>query len=242
MASNELWSHWSWPLITAIVGIIFALSIFKQYLDRRKPQQLAWAFGMFLYAVAAALEAYSEFFGAWQAPVYRIYIVMAAALTGWLGLGTLYLIARRRLWGHLFLAYLVVMAALFVFGVQTADLDNSKLIAGITVGGGPLGPSGTFPRLYSLFFNIPGTILLLGGAIYSIILFSLKREYVYRVRANVLIALGTLVIAAAGSKARLGTSTGLYPAEMVGSALLFWGFIVANTLEKGARSIRNRQR
>ena len=52
--------------------------------------------------------------------------------------------------------------------------------------------------------------------------------------ANVLIALGTMIIAAAGSMARAGQTVGLYPAEMLGAAFLLWGFFKAGTLKKDA--------
>lgn len=240
--TTAFWSHWLWPFATAIVGLVFAFLVLRQYLHRKKPQQLAWFVGLLFYGLAAAFEAYSEYLGAWSPAVYRLYIVLAAAITGFLGLGTLYLVAKRRLWGDIFLTYLAVFFVLFFYGAMTVELDMAKLVAGVTVGGAPLGPSGTFPRLYSLFFNIPGTIFLLGGAIYSIIKFSVRKEYNYRVKANVLIAAGTLVIAFAGSRARLGNNVGLYPGEMLGSILLLWGFLTAGTLEKGVRAITGRER
>jgi len=52
----------------------------------------------------------------------------------------------------------------------------------------------------------------------------------------VLMAVGTVVIAAAGSRARAGQTAGLYPAEMIGAALLLWGFLKASTLDKGAKT------
>jgi hypothetical protein len=88
--------------------------------------------------------------------------------------------------------------------------------------------------MMSLPFNITGTIFLLGGAVISIWRFARKREYAYRVWANVLIAAGTIVIAGAGSMARAGMTVGLYAAEMVASALLLAGFLMAGTLQKGA--------
>ena len=69
-------------------------------------------------------------------------------------------------------------------------LDPSKLVPGITVGGQALGESLSFPRFMSLPINITGTLLLFGGALWSIIRFIGKREYAYRVWANVLIAAG----------------------------------------------------
>ena len=109
---------------------------------------------------------------------------------------------------------------------------------GIVVGGKALGASGTFPRLMSLPFNIPGSLLLLGGSAWSIIKFWSKPAYRYRVWANVLIIIGTLVIAAAGSLARLGGTGGLYAGEMVASAILLAGFLMAGTLDKGAKAAR----
>ena len=50
----------------------------------------------------------------------------------------------------------------------------------------------------SLPINITGTILLFGGALWSIIRFARKREFGYRVWANVLIAAGAAVLAALG--------------------------------------------
>lgn len=237
MGSQSFWSHWGWPLATAIIGFFFTYLVFKQYLERKKPHQLAWTVGLLFYAVAALMEAYSEYTQTWDPTVYRIYIVLAASLVGFLGLGSLYLIAKRRIWGHIFLTYNVLMFLIFIYGTFTRPLVREKLVAGITVGGKALGESLSYPRVCSLFFNVPGTFFLLGGAIYSIFLFARKKEYAYRMWANVLIALGTMVIAAAGSMARMGQTIGLYPAEMVGSALLLWGFLKAGTLRKGAEKV-----
>jgi hypothetical protein len=237
MSSQAFWSHWGWPFATAVIGFFFTYLVFKQYLERKKPHQLAWTVGLLFYAVAALMEAYSEYTQTWDPTVYRIYIVLAASLVGFLGLGSLYLIAKRRIWGHIFLAYNVIMFLIFIYGTFTRPLVKEKLVAGITVGGKALGESLSYPRVCSLFFNVPGTFFLLGGAIYSIFLFARKKEYAYRMWANVLIALGTIVIAAAGSMARMGQTVGLYPAEMVGSALLLWGFLKAGTLRKGAEKV-----
>jgi hypothetical protein len=90
----------------------------------------------------------------------------------------------------------------------------------------------------SLPINITGSILLFGGAIYSIWRFLRRREFAYRVWANVLIAIGAGVLAFVGSRARMGSTAGLYPAEMVGAAFMLAGFLVAGTLEKGRQLAR----
>lgn len=238
--SDAFWSHWAWPLATAVLGLVFAALVFRQYLQRHKAHQVAWSVGLLFYGVAAAFEAWSEYSGAWNPTVYRLYIVLAASLVGFLGLGSLYLIARRQWLGHLYLGFNLIALAIFLYGAFTVELDMTKLVPGITVGGQALGDSLSFPRFMSLFFNIPGSVFLLGGALLSIYRFSRKKEYAYRMWANVLIAAGTVLIAYAGSRARLGVTPGLYPAEMVASALLLAGFLRAGSLRTGAKAIGGR--
>jgi hypothetical protein len=238
---DQFWSGWWWPAATAVLGFIYTGLVFWQWLARRKPHQLAWTVGLLFYSVAAVMEAWSEYVGAWDPTVYRVYIVLAASLVGFLGLGTLYLMSKNKLWPRLYLVWNLVGLAIFMWGAFTVPLDMAKLVPGITVGGQALGASMSFPRIMSFWFNIPGTIFLLGGAVLSIWRFSKKKEYAYRMWANVLIAVGTLIIAAVGARARVGISVGLYPAEMVASAFMLAGFLMAGTLDKGVQAVKERR-
>lgn len=232
---EEFWAHWGWPLATAIVGFYFTFLVLRQYIERRRLHQLAWAVGLFLYALGALIESYSEFSLSWEPLIYRFYYVVAAILVGFLGLGTVYLIFRKKIFGHLFLAYLLTILLPFLYFAFTAPLKLENLVPGITVGGKAMPDS---VRLFSFFYTIPGTIFLLGGAIYSVIRFAAKREYAYRMWANILIAIGTIIIAFAGSLARTGKTVGLYPAEMLGATFLLLGFLKAGTLEKGREGLK----
>jgi hypothetical protein len=40
------------PLISSIVAFIFALTVLDQFLARRKPYQLVWAVGLFMYFIS----------------------------------------------------------------------------------------------------------------------------------------------------------------------------------------------
>ncbi|MCL5735639.1 MAG: hypothetical protein M1274_08665 [Actinobacteria bacterium] len=242
MSDSEFWSHWAWPLATGCLGLTFTVLVGWQWWRRRRPHQAAWTAGMFLYTAAAIMEAWSEYSDSWNPTVYRMYIVLAASLVGFLGLGTLYLAARRRIWGHAYLVFILLCMAAFFVGVFTVTLDSSKLVPGITVGGQGLGPSLSFPRVMSLPLNITGSLFLFGGALYSIWRFLRRREFAYRVWANVLIALGAGLLAFVGSRARIGSTAGLYPAEMAGAALMLAGFLLAGTLEKGRRVARARRK
>ncbi len=236
MTADQFWSGWWWPALTAALGFVYTWLLFRQWLQRRKMHQLMWTIGFLFYAVAALMEAWSEYVGSWNPTTYRIYIVLAATMVGFLGNGTCYLIFKRRIWGDIYLAVNLIGMTIFLWGTFNVELVMEKLVAGIVVGGQALGAGGTFPRIMSLPFNVIGTIFLIGGSAWSIIKFLPKKEYRYRVWANVLIIIGTLVIAGAGSMARAGMTRGLYVAEMVASAILLAGFLMAGTLDKGAKA------
>jgi hypothetical protein len=234
----DIWSHWGWPLATAILGFVYFGLLVAQYLKRRKIHQLMWAIGFLIYAVAAVMEFYSELTLQWDPTLYVFYIVLAACMVGFLGNGTLYLLAKDRKWGHMYLAFNVICILVFLVAAFMYPLHKEFLQPGITVGGKPLGGTFEFPRIMSFAFNIPGSILLLGGAVLSIVKFWPKKAFRYRVWANVLIFVGTLIIAGAGSMARAGVTAGLYPAEMVASAVMLAGFLMAGTLDKGAQATK----
>lgn len=236
MTAAEFWSGWWWPALTAGFGFVYTALLVRQFVSRRKMHQLMWAIGFLFYAVAAVMEAWSEFTQHWDPTMYRVYIVLAASLVGFLGNGTAYLIFRKRTFGDIYFAINAVLLAVFFYGTFTVQLDLTRLIPGIVVGGQALGPASEFPRIMSLPFNIPGTIVLIGGSAWSVVKFWSKPEYRYRAWANVLIIIGTFIIAGAGSMARAGVTEGLYLAEMVASAILLWGFLMAGTLDKGAKA------
>lgn len=231
-------SHWVWPLMTAVLGFVYVGLLVAQWARRRKMHQLMWAIGFLFYAVAAVMEFWSEYTQHWDPTVYRFYIVLAASLVGFLGNGTVYLVFHRKVWGHIFLAGTVLLTGVFLYGTLTATLRMDQLVPGIVVGGKALGESGTFPRVMSVFLSIPGSIALLGGSAWSVVKFWANEAYRYRVWASVMIIVGTLAIAGAGSMARFGVSGGLYAGEMVASAILLAGFLMAGTLEKGAAAAR----
>jgi len=77
------------------------------------------------------------------------------------------------------------------------------------------------------FFNLYGTLALVGGAIYSAFLFFRKRVLLHRVIGNVLIASGAILPAFGGAFSRFGVPGALYISELLGAILLFIGFIRA---------------
>ncbi len=100
------------PALTAALAIVMALALLDQWRDRRQPFQLVWAIGMAFFGVASGCEALAAA-GGWNEALYRTWYLTGAVLTaGWLGLGTVLLLAKTR-FGY------AIALSLFLAGVFT---------------------------------------------------------------------------------------------------------------------------
>ena len=101
------------PFASSLLSFVFALFLLDQWRERRKPYQLIWTLGMLMYGVSAGTEFLGGALG-WSEPLYRAwYLTGAVWVAGWLGLGTMYLLAKTRFgYGA---AVSVVLAGLFTF-------------------------------------------------------------------------------------------------------------------------------
>ena len=221
------------PLVTSLVALAFAIAVLVQYVQRHRVHQLIWALALFVFSFAAFCEFYSEVWG-WTVLLYKFYYVCAAGLVAYLGLGSIYLIWKRRV-GNIFLVIFLLLTATMLVVTLLSPVDvaalqeRGKAIAGHAM------PQQV--RLFSPLHTIPGTLALVGGALYSAYRFWGKRERLgYRVWSSILIAVGAMIIAAAGSVARFGLTILLYPAELVGIVVMFVGFLQAGTLRAGPKA------
>lgn len=198
------------PLVTGIVSLFFTASVFRQYSRRKKIHQFIWGTGLLVFSATALFESISEIIG-WNIPMYRAYYISIATLVAILGLGTIYLFNRRA--GRYLTLYFTVIIAALIIATLDADIDTQKLKE-ITVGGSAM-PADV--RIISPFLTIPGSIALIGGALYS--------WYLTRRNYNLLIATGALLVASGGSLSRFGIEWALYILELLGVAVMYLGFI-----------------
>jgi hypothetical protein len=207
------------PLISSIVSFIFAATVLDQFFARRKPYQLIWAIGLFMYFISTGAEFWIEIWGLNEA-IYRLwYLFGAIFVAAYLGMGTLYLLAPRRV-AHIIMTILLVASFYAIFRVFTASLDLSILhyLSGRAM------PQGV--RLMTPFFNTFGTVALVGGAIYSAWVFWRRRLMPQRVISNILIAVGAILPAIGGTHIRTGGSLQLfYLLELLGIMIIFTGFL-----------------
>jgi hypothetical protein len=109
-------------------------------------------------------------------------------------------------------------------GAVVADIEYQGEIVTVQKGIMPLGAP---IRRATIFFNIYGTLMLVGGALWSSWLFLRKQVLPNRVMGNILIAVGALAIASASTLTRFGLGGYLYLGELVAAILMYAGFTLA---------------
>jgi len=101
------------PLASSLLSFVFAVFLLDQWRERRRPYQLVWTIGMLWYGISAGTEFLGGAFG-WGEALYRVwYLVGAVWVAGWLGLGTVLLLAKTR-FGYAF-AVSLGLAGLFTY-------------------------------------------------------------------------------------------------------------------------------
>lgn len=226
------------PFTSSLISFIFAYFVLKRYLERRGLHLLLWGIGMIFYGIGGFTEGHFGFFG-WNPFIFRLwYLVGAILVAAWLGQGTVYLLAKKR-WAHAFMILLglgSIYAGVRVFG---AELDPALMTTSLHTGSEMSGHAIVTQGVRSLtpFFNIYGTVTLVGGAAYSAWLFWRKRVLLHRTIGNLLIAVGAMLPAFGGTFSRMGISGALYLSELLGAVVMFIGFWRAVTPMDEAETI-----
>jgi len=230
------------PFTSSIVSFVFAGVILRRYLMRKGPHLLLWGIGMILYGIGGFCEAYYGARG-WNDFIYRLWYLCGAILVAaWLGQGTVYLLARPR-WANVLMIVLGLASFYALARVFTAELNpalmTSSLHTGSELSGKAIVTSGV--RLLTPFFNIYGTLTLVGGAAYSAWIFWRKRILLHRAIGNVLIAVGALLPAFGGTFSRFGIGGTLYISEFLGAVIMFTGFLRSITPMKDSIQVNRDQ-
>jgi hypothetical protein len=227
------------PFISATVSFVFAALVFRRYALKRGPHLLLWGIGMTMYGLGGFCEGYYGAFG-WNPLVFRLWYLFGAMLVAaWLGQGTVYLLARRRV-ADILMIVLGIASLYGAFRVFSAQLNPALMGVSLHTGSELSGHAIVTDGVRSLtpFFNVYGTITLVGGAIYSAYIFWRKRVLYHRFIGNILIAAGALLPAFGGGFSRMGIGGALYITELLGAVLMFIGFLRATTPTEGPEGWR----
>ena len=223
------------PSASAVISTVFAVLIFLRYArhsraGRRAAHLLLWGIGMVFYAIGGFCEAYYGAVG-WNTLIFRLWYLCGAILVAaWLGQGTVYLLARRK-WANALMIILGLASIYAAVRVFTAQLDPTLMTESVHTGGELSGHAIVTGGVRGLtpFFNLYGTVTLVGGALYSSWIFWRKRILLHRTIGNILIAVGAMLPAFGGTFSRFGLPNALYLGELLGTVLMFAGFIRATT-------------
>jgi hypothetical protein len=220
------------PYASTSIMLVFTVLVLRRWFQTRKAHFLYWGIGLAMFGIGSLTEALMT--SGWNRVVFFSWYFFGAMLTAaWIGHGTLLLLFRKR-WTMVVTAILILgslIGGVMLFQIMPR-LDESIFTESIPISEQyrdimPAVSDGGGVRLMTIPFNIYGTLTLVGGAIWSSLLFWRKRVMPNRALGNVLIAIGALVIASASSLTRLGEGSFLYIGELVAATLMFSGFLVA---------------
>ena len=220
------------PFLSTLVTFAFATAVFIRYLRRRGPHLLMWTIGLVFYGIGTLAEVVLAF--AFHGLVLKMWYLSGAMLTAaWLGQGSVHLLIRRRgvawtLTGIL-AAVSLLAAGLVLSAPLTAAASSYNVAQAISSQYKDILTRGGLTIALTILLNIYGTLTLVGGAIYSAVIFFRKHVLVNRMIGNVLIAAGALAPAMAGSFVNMGLADLLYFSELIGVILMYIGFIQATT-------------
>ncbi|NJO83430.1 MAG: hypothetical protein HC828_11830 [Blastochloris sp.] len=184
-------------VVTALVSGVFAFIVLRRWWAKRRPHLLCWGVGLSLYFIGAATQAVLAF--VWNPAVFGLwYWSGALAVAPWLGLGTVYLLVRKgNTARNLNMAILLMSVMTLPWTIFLTPFNEAAWYPGadmVTLYREimPGGTRGTV-RAFSPVMNGIGTVMLVGGALYSAHLFRRKQIMPNRVYGNWLIAAGALL-------------------------------------------------
>lgn len=218
--------------LAAIFALVAAVFIFDQHLHRPRPFKLMWSLGLLFYGIAAA-AAGAGAASSWTVGDYKTWYYFGGVLTAaFLGLGSFYLLGPRR-WANVLTGIAVVIAIyaavrIATFAVPATTAQTMRTLDTLDV---------TNTRAFTIFpfdielcaivMNIPGALLLFGGAVWSAWRFWRAHAPAYRLASMVLLALGAVFPSFLTGFQALGHSGGAALGEFLGALFLFAGLLVS---------------
>ena len=208
------------PLVTTLVSGAFAVAVALRYMRRGRPSLLAWAIGLLFFAIAALCGFLARTGGATEVEYRLFYLFGAIANVAWLALGTVFIVAPR--YGRAALAAVLALSVVAAYAVFATPVDIA-----VAVDTGRGFPDGSLPRILAAIGSGVGSLVLIGGALWSAWVFLRRRDQGRRALANAIIAGGVFIAAAGGTVAFTGASGILELTNLIGVSVMFVGFLLA---------------
>ena len=229
-----------YPLVATLISAAFAITLWLQFRAKPRPYLLAWSVALGVYALAALTEVIGAAAG-WNPPLYRLYYFFGGiTVVGILALGSVYLLAPR--FGRTALAALLTLAGIGLVGILGASLQVGLLdthqVPSADVIKLQHGVFNVAAILMAAILNIVGSVILIGGAVWSFFSMLLRGAPPSRLYGNILIAGGAFIVAGAATLFRLFHVYDLfYVGQAIGVLVMFGGFLAAQRAPRRAASL-----
>jgi hypothetical protein len=209
-------------------SLLFAGVVAGRWRRSRRPAFAAWAAGLMIFAAAAAVQAVGEARG-FTPLTFRLFYLLGGDLgVAYLALGTLWLMASRRV-ALVTTAVLLALSAALTIDIFVVHVDAARLATSEGILGKAITDQGSPVQIAAVLLNIAGTLVLAGGSAWSAWRFARSHSGLDRVVCNVLLTAGALVIASGFSAAKTvtpqATMDHLGLVEAIGIAVMFAGFL-----------------
>jgi len=206
------------PFITAVVSAVFAIVVAMR--SKGRPALVMWAIGFAMFALAALAGALARS-GTEPETMYRVFYLFGGILNvTWLGLGTMFLLAPRT--GRASLVAVLLFSLVAAYATFTTPVNLQ-----VALDSGRGYPDGSLPRILAGIGSGLGSVVLIGGALWSGWIFLRRRHNGKRALANAIIAVGVLIVAAGGTVTFTGANGILETTNLVGLVVMFAGFLLA---------------
>jgi hypothetical protein len=239
IATGHGWGLAVFPLGAALIASLFSIRLALRLTERVRPHEAVWTVALAMYAVASFAMSLGVARG-WSTGEFRVYWLFGAVLNvPYLFAGEVYLLSRRRVWGHLVLVTVVALSVLGAVLVVRATVSVVELRQALPLGRKVFGRDGT-PNLLAQLYSIPAYFLLLFGLMWSA--WQMRGTPAIRPRA-----LGVLEIAAGATVVAIGSGIGaafhIVPlfsvALALGVAVMFAGFLATSAPARTPASPRD---
>ena len=209
------------PAIATLVALACAALVGWDAVQRPRPERITWTIAFLVFAAASGAEVAGSVFG-WSSLLTRVYYLSGAVLVvGLLALGELYLLLPGRL-PAVTPGLAILVSALAATTVWNAPIDAGALQSQ----GWSAIERGPFLIALAASINAGGTAVLVGGAIYSAWRLRTIGGSRQRALGCLLIAAGTILVAAGGTLTRFGHREFLYVPMALGIAIIFSGILL----------------
>jgi hypothetical protein len=219
-------------LLACALSLVAAVFIFDQYRERPRPYKLLWTLGLLFYGIAAG-AAFAGMVNHWTVADLKVWYFFGGVLTAaYLGLGSLYLLAPRRV-AQVAVAIAVLIcvyagARILLLSVNAGEAAHLATLSTAVV------TSTEYRKIFPLdlvpfivIMNSAGTLFLFGGAIWSAWNFYRKHMPGYRVVSMILLALGAIFPSILTGLQALGNSGGAALGEFLGAACILGGLLIS---------------